>query len=116
VVTGGRSKHIRYGTSSRATLDVYTAGRDGTRPVVVFVYGGGWSSGSRWMYTLVGDRLAQLGYVAVIVDYTLFPEGDVEHMLSDVGEAVLWTQREIGYGGERNVIALGMMMALGQPD
>ena len=91
------SKGLRYGTSPRALLDVHTYPAERPRPAVVFIYGGGWSSGSRWMYTLVGDRLAELGSVAAIIDYTVFPDGYVDHMLQEVADAILWTQREIAY-------------------
>jgi acetyl esterase/lipase len=92
------SKHLRYGRSPRAFLDVHcpaTADAAAPAPVVLFVYGGGWSSGSRWMYTLVAGRLAALGHVVVVIDYTLYPAGYVDHMLDDVADALAWTQREI---------------------
>ncbi|KAF9977154.1 hypothetical protein BGZ73_006825 [Actinomortierella ambigua] len=73
------------------------------RPVVVFVYGGAWSSGSKWMYTLIGARLSQMGYVAVIPDYSLYPKGKIKEMEGDVKLAIQWAYRNCReFGGDPN--------------
>jgi acetyl esterase/lipase len=56
---GNSSLHLRYGLSPSQLLDVYpvVAGSDqklSPAPVLVFVHGGAWSSGSRLMYRMVG--------------------------------------------------------------
>ncbi|KAG0332074.1 hypothetical protein BG004_001394, partial [Podila humilis] len=71
------------------------------KPVVVFIYGGSWSSGSRAKYTLLGAKLRQMGYVAMIPDYTLYPKGKVGAMEQDVRMAVQWASRNCHlYGGD----------------
>ncbi|KAG0089745.1 hypothetical protein BGZ92_004266 [Podila epicladia] len=71
------------------------------RPVVVFIYGGSWSSGSKLKYTLLGAKLRQMGYVVMIPDYTLYPKGSVNHMQEDVKLAVQWASRNCRqYGGD----------------
>ncbi|KAG0330748.1 hypothetical protein BG000_011538 [Podila horticola] len=71
------------------------------RPVVVFIYGGSWSSGSRVKYTLLGAKLRQMGYVVMIPDYTLYPKGSANDMLEDVKVAVQWASRNCRqYGGD----------------
>ncbi|KAG0230170.1 hypothetical protein BGW41_002592 [Actinomortierella wolfii] len=73
------------------------------RPVVVFIYGGAWSSGSKWMYTLIGARLSQMGYVAVIPDYSTYPKGKVYEMEQDVKLAIQWAYRNCReFGGDPN--------------
>ncbi|KAF9585765.1 hypothetical protein BGW38_000850 [Lunasporangiospora selenospora] len=77
------------------------------RPVVVFIYGGSWAFGSRRTYTLLGARLRQLGYIAVIPDYTVFPRGRSKEMEEDVRIAVQWTFENCRqYGGDPNRIYL----------
>ncbi|KAF9166675.1 hypothetical protein DFQ26_007248 [Actinomortierella ambigua] len=73
------------------------------RPVVVFIYGGAWSSGSKWMYTLIGARLSQMGYVAVIPDYSIYPRGKIREMEGDVKLAIQWAYRNCReFGGDPN--------------
>ncbi|KAG0216248.1 hypothetical protein BGX28_004613 [Mortierella sp. GBA30] len=78
--------------------------RNGTRPlrpVIVFIYGGAWSSGSKWMYTLVGARLRSMGYVVILPDYSIFPQGTIGDMEQDVRMAIQWTYRNcISFGGD----------------
>ncbi|KAF9419071.1 hypothetical protein BGZ94_009527 [Podila epigama] len=71
------------------------------RPVVVFIYGGSWSSGTRAKYSLLGAKLRQMGYVVMIPDYTLYPKGSVGEMLEDVKAAIQYASRNCHrYGGD----------------
>ena len=66
---------LPYGPLPRQKLDVYAPKHhQGLSPVVVFFYGGNWSTGERADYAFVGHALASRGYVAVIADYRLYPE------------------------------------------
>ena len=98
-------QNIAYGDNARHRLDIYTPGRHGTAngkaPVVVFFYGGNWTSGERENYAFVGRALASRGFVVVIPDYRLYPEVRYPDFLDDAAQAVAWTAREIaGYGGD----------------
>ncbi|KAJ3346680.1 hypothetical protein HDU83_002802 [Entophlyctis luteolus] len=99
-------------------LDVHCARDDGAgtevethsgQPVIVFVYGGAWSSGSKEIYAPLGHALALAGYVVVVPDYTLYPKGVVEDMLDDVADALVWTYANIArYGGSpENITVMG---------
>ncbi|GAB3882434.1 alpha/beta hydrolase [Spirosoma agri] len=93
--------------AERQTLDVYTPKNESakTRPVVVFIHGGAWNSGSKSLYSFVGRRLAKQGIVAVVVSYRLAPDVEVPAMVDDCGRAVLWTAQHIAeYGGDPNRI------------
>jgi acetyl esterase/lipase len=59
-------------------------------PVILFIYGGAWMSGSKDMYSLIGAKLSKLGFVVVIPNYTLYPKATVPQMLEEVHEAALW--------------------------
>ena len=102
---GGASQvtaNLAYGPLPRQQLDVYAPkGHAGLSPVVVFFYGGNWSSGERADYAFVGHALASRGYVAVIADYRLYPQVHYPEILQDAARAVAWTALEVRrYGGD----------------
>ncbi len=101
-------KGVPYGEGPRRTLDIYGPNKPGPHPVVVFLYGGGWDSGSKDIYAFVGGPLAANGFVAVIPDYRLYPEVRFPGFLQDCAAAVAWTRASIGrYGGAGPVFVMG---------
>lgn len=99
-----------YGNGPRQSLDIWVPeqAREGDRlPVIIFFYGGGWSSGARESYGFVGRALAQKGFVVVIPDYRLTPKAHWPDFLKDSAAAVAWTHRHIGgLAGDPDRIAL----------
>ncbi|GAA4470532.1 hypothetical protein GCM10023189_59270 [Nibrella saemangeumensis] len=94
-----------YFSPDRHTLDVYSPRDDKSHPVVLFIHGGSWNSGSKNIYTFVGRRLAAQGVIGVIINYRLAPAVTVPAMAEDCARAVVWTQQNIaGYGGDPNRI------------
>lgn len=99
-----------YGRGPRQLLDIWVP--EGTErgdrlPVVVFFYGGGWSSGERESHGFVARALAGEGFVAVIPDYRLTPKAHWPDFLEDAAAAVAWTRDYIGdLGGDPDRIAL----------
>ncbi len=94
---------LAYADGPRHRLDVYApgAGKAGPSPVVLFLYGGSWDSGSRAMYRFVGGALAAQGFVVVIPDYRLYPEIRYPAFLQDCAAALDWTRRHAGrFGGD----------------
>jgi acetyl esterase/lipase len=93
---------IAYGDLPRQRLDVYHASEPRTTPapVIVFFYGGAWSSGDRADYRFVGQALARAGFTVVIPDYRLRPEVAFPAFLEDGAKALRWTQDHVaGEGG-----------------
>ncbi|GAB3019241.1 hypothetical protein GCM10027185_15490 [Spirosoma pulveris] len=94
--------------AERHLLDVYTprkAAATAKLPVVMFIHGGSWNSGSKNLYSFIGRRLAKQGVVAVIINYQLAPAVRVPAMADDCAEAVRWTTQHIAeYGGDPNRI------------
>ena len=92
------------------------------RPVVVFIYGGGWNSGKAGNYHFIGRTLARAGYVVVLPGYRLTPDGVFPHMLQDGALALKWVQDHIAeHGGDPARVFVmghsagaynGMMLAL----
>ena len=84
---------IAYGPQDRQQLDVYQPVNDaGRAPMVVFFYGGSWSSGERADYKFVGEALASRGIVAVVADYRLSPQVRYPAFVQDSALAVRWAR------------------------
>jgi acetyl esterase/lipase len=108
---GGTSKvgnGIAYADGPRHRLDVYAPEQRGAAaPVVMFIYGGGWSRGERGEYEFVGRALASRGFVTVIADYRLVPEVRYPGFIEDSARALRWVQDNIAnYGGDPNRVFL----------
>jgi acetyl esterase/lipase len=105
-----RSAGVPFGTDPRQRLDVFRPRvADGTRPVIVFWYGGSWDNGARQEYRFVGVALAQLGYVTVIPDYRIYPQVRFPLFLEDGAQAVAWVERHAAeFGGDpRRIVLMG---------
>lgn len=95
------SKNIRYGPLKHQKLNVYGQNADTIKPVVMFIYGGGWNKGKKNHYHFVADALVRRGYLVVIADYIKFPEGRFPTFIEDIAQAVAWTKTHIAqYGGD----------------
>lgn len=100
---------IAFGEGPRLKLDVYAprAAAARPRPVIVFLYGGSWSSGRRQGYGFAGRALAARGFVVIVPDHRLVPEVRYPDFLADCAAAVRWARREAGrYGGDGERIVL----------
>jgi acetyl esterase/lipase len=83
-------------------------------PVVVFVHGGGWTSGDkdlkvagRDVYNNIGRYLAENGVGAAVINYRLIPDVQWPAQLEDVATAAAWVRRNIGaYGGDPKALFL----------
>ncbi|WP_373696519.1 alpha/beta hydrolase [Variovorax sp. EBFNA2] len=86
---------IAYGPAPRQRLDVYqplpSAQPAGdARPLVVFFFGGTWTSGDRASYRFMGEALAARGAVVVVPDYGLSPAFTYPVFVQDSARAVKW--------------------------
>ncbi|MDI1338561.1 alpha/beta hydrolase [Polaromonas sp.] len=93
---------LPYGDHPRQRLDVYQpVDVIGPAPMVVFFYGGSWSSGERADYRFVGEALAASGIVAVIADYRLSPAFTYPTFVQDSARAVGWAVAHgVAHGGD----------------
>jgi acetyl esterase/lipase len=103
------ARGIPYGAGPRRTLDVYTpVGGRGGAPVIVFLYGGSWDSGTKEDYRFVGGALAAAGFVTVIPDYRLYPEVVFPAFLDDCAAACAWASVHAAeYGGGERLFLMG---------
>ncbi|HWE98302.1 MAG TPA: alpha/beta hydrolase [Caulobacteraceae bacterium] len=93
---------LAYGSDPRQRVDVYRPSpARGPAPVVVFVYGGGWDSGSKADYRFAGNALARQGFVTVVPDYRVYPQVRWPAFVEDTAAAVAWTRAHAGeFGGD----------------
>lgn len=82
------ARDIAYGEDSRQTMDVFTpTGEKGSRPVLVFFYGGGWDSGDKTQYGWAAQALAARGFVVFVPDYRLVPGAVFPAFIEDAARA-----------------------------
>ncbi|WP_279482560.1 alpha/beta hydrolase [Aureimonas sp. SK2] len=93
-------RDLRYGPGERGTFDLYVpAGAGPSTPIVVFIYGGSWDSGSKSLYPFVGQSLASAGYIVAIPDYRVYPAVRFPGFVEDGAEAVAAVERLARQGG-----------------
>ena len=92
------------------SLDVYRpAGPSAAAgaPVVVFFYGGSWTSGKREYYRFVGQALAQRGVLVLIPDYRKAPAHPFPAFMADGAAAVAWARANAArHGGDAGRVFL----------
>ena len=105
-----RIEGLAYGADPRLLLDVYQpAAGIRNAPMVVFFYGGSWSSGERADYRFVGEALASRGIVALVADYRLSPAFRYPAFVQDSASAVRWAVDHAAEFGadERRIFVMG---------
>lgn len=104
----GIIKDIPYGYLPAQKLDIYRPYSDGPHPVVIWVHGGGWSTGSKELYASVAQRLVRKNIVVVIPGYTLYPDAHAFDQAHEIARAFQWTRENIArYGGDPDRVILG---------
>jgi len=102
-----RHESLAYGNTPRQQLDVYRPRRGERAPMVVFFYGGSWQNGARDLYAFLGASLAAQGIVAVVPDYTLYPEARFPRFLEDAARAVAFARTHAAaWGGDPDRLVL----------
>lgn len=100
---------IAYGDHPMQTLDIYAPIErvSAPRPVIFWLYGGSWNSGTRKGYSWVGRALAAQGFVTVVADYRLVPEVRFPGFVEDSAAAFRWVRANIqAYGGDPERIVI----------
>ena len=101
-------RDISFGDEQWQTLDVYRPSEQiEDAPVIIFIYGGGWSWGDKSMYDFAADAFVRKGYVVVVPDYIKYPEGRFPQFIEDGASALAWTKNNIAnYSGDPNLLFL----------
>jgi acetyl esterase/lipase len=102
-----RVTDLPYGHDPRQRLDVYSPKDSGRHPIVIFFYGGSWTSGEKSNYRFVGAALAARGFVAVLPDYRLYPAVTFPGFVDDSANAVAYVQAHANeFGGDPDRLVL----------
>ncbi len=98
---------IAFGTHGQR-LDVWQPAQGRSlRPIVVFLYGGGWEAGRRQDYGFAGRAFASKGFVTIVPDYRKAPANPFPDFMIDAAEAVRWARDHAAeVGGDPDRIAL----------
>lgn len=91
---------IRYGQNPRQSLDIYRP-PDGVAQhaaIIVFLYGGSWSRGSKENYAFVGHALAARGFTTTIPNYRLYPEVQFPDFVADAAAAFVFVEKSLARG------------------
>ncbi|KAI9323121.1 Alpha/Beta hydrolase protein [Dichotomocladium elegans] len=104
-------RNIRYSDAhADCLLDTYLPSGDkeeGPVPIIIFIYGGSWSSGSKLLYTPLANTLRCRNYAVVVPDYRKYPKVKVDPMYDDVGRAIQWAYDHADdFNGDRSRIYL----------
>ncbi|CAD6584803.1 MAG: hypothetical protein CYPHOPRED_002852 [Cyphobasidiales sp. Tagirdzhanova-0007] len=76
-------------------------------PIVVFIPGGGWAFTDKRYYLQLALTLRKKGLMVITPDITLYPEGSVKEMVSDIRAVLAWTGRNaLKHGGNPSSIYL----------
>ncbi|MCW4115327.1 alpha/beta hydrolase [Aurantimonas sp. MSK8Z-1] len=90
-----------YGEGERARYDLYLPAEAGpSTPVVVFVHGGSWDTGSKDLYRFVGQSLASRGYAVAIPNYRLYPHVTFPAFVDDAARATAAVAKAAAAGRE----------------
>lgn len=96
------------GAAEGVTADVVVPSGPGPWPVLVYLHGGGWVSGSPTTHAKLARRFAEAGYLVFNVDYRLAPEHPFPSPLEDCIQAIRWAARVAAqYGGDATRLAIG---------
>ena len=91
--------NVPYGNSPRQILDIYPADRP-QGPVLVYIHGGYWRTGSKDENCNFAPTFVQRGATVVLVEYDLCPSVTVTDIVRQTRAAIAWVHRNIiRYGG-----------------
>lgn len=103
------------------TLDLYTPRKNAKKTAVLFIHGGGFTSGSKADMAGYAKLYADGGFVTATMNYRLAPEFPAPAAITDVNDAVDWLQARDGIS--RVVVVgysaggtLALMSGLSRPD
>lgn len=92
--------NIAYGTSPREMLDIYAADKPGG-PVLVYIHGGYWRSGSKEDNCNFVPTFTQRGATVVLLEYDLCPQVTVTDIVRQTRASIAWVGKNImRYSGD----------------
>jgi acetyl esterase/lipase len=71
-------------------LDVFQPFEGEKLPAVIMIHGGGWVSGDKSLLRPLAEKIAQAGYVVLLIEYRLAPEAKYPAAIFDIKTAIKW--------------------------
>ncbi len=101
-------------TDRKNRLNFYLPDTGTSWPVLIFVHGGGWTSGDKDLtfggkdiYLNIGRYYASKGIATAVINYRLIPGVHWESQVNDVATAVAWVQNNAGsFGADSSTVFL----------
>lgn len=84
------TQDLSYGDKPWQKLDIYQPQNVKNAPALLFLYGGGWTGGSKNDYRFIASRYAKRGMVVVIADYGKYPDVTFPAFVDDAAAATAW--------------------------
>ncbi|MSP39979.1 MAG: alpha/beta hydrolase [Deltaproteobacteria bacterium] len=92
--------NVSYGSSPREMLDIYAADKAGG-PVLIYIHGGYWRSGSKEDNCNFVPTFTKRGATVVLVEYDLCPQVTVSDIVRQTRAAIAWVCKNITrYSGD----------------
>jgi arylformamidase len=92
--------NVPYGSSPRELLDIYAADKPGG-PVLIYIHGGYWRSGSKEDNCNFVPTFTHRGATVVLVEYDLCPQVTVSDIVRQTRASIAWVYRNImRYSGD----------------
>jgi arylformamidase len=96
--------NVPYGESPRELLDIYAADKPGG-PVLIYIHGGYWRSGSKEDNCNFVPTFTKRGATVALVEYDLCPQVTVTDIVRQTRAAIAWVYKNITrYSGDASKI------------
>ncbi|MFG0753849.1 alpha/beta hydrolase [Pseudomonas sp. TYF_14] len=94
-----------YGEAVKEKLDVYAPKQAKDLPIMLFIHGGAWKSGSKDDSAGPVKTFVDAGVIYVAVGFDLIPDTDLSGMVDQVRRAVIWVNKNAkAFGGDPDKI------------
>lgn len=96
------AREMPYGADPRQRLDLWRAAGTRPAPVVVFIHGGGWAIGDKWLSAAIkATHFTGLGYAFASLNYRLVPGVGPADQARDIARALATLRTQPGVDGDR---------------
>lgn len=86
-------KTFSYGAAEAEKLDVFAPANAKDLPVMIFIHGGEWHSGTKDLYSSVALPFIQSKAICVVLGFDNIPPNTMSGMVSQVRQAVTWVYK-----------------------
>jgi arylformamidase len=105
----GEPRRVSYGPTDIEKLDIFRTERAGA-PILVFIHGGAWQSGSASEYHFAAEMFVKAGVNYVALDFidVRAAGGDIRVMADQVRRGIAWVYRNAAsFGGDASRLYIG---------